>query len=115
MQLDLKKPMLVVLPDGMRRLAAFAFEHPKGLCFVDLWWDTPEAHPFHVLEGPVRPMTGANGFVVGDSYIYELTREEPQYHWDEWERWLSYLGDGGSYLTDEMAIKAAASSGAITD
>jgi hypothetical protein len=112
MQLKLKKPMVVVLPDGMRRLAAFAFTHPKGLCFVDLWWDTPEAHPFHVLEGPVRTMTGANGFVVGDSYIYELQGDDPRYEWDEWERWQSYLGDGGAYLTEKMAIEAARKDGA---
>ncbi len=112
MQLNIPKPLIVTFQQGARRMAVLAFPHPDGACFVDPWWDCPESHPFHILEGELEKQADGS-YAVGRCTIGKLTEDEPE--WDEWKRWLLHLENGGSHLTEQMAIEAAARDGAVID
>lgn len=111
--LKIDRPILLTMPNGDTRIAEAAFLHPQGACFVDLWWDCPESMPFHILDGELR--YAKDGSATIGAYSLRTLNEFDE-GWDEWQRWLDYRNsDGGSHLTDEMVIAAAARDGAIID
>lgn len=112
MAFKMKPPTLLIFRNGETRIAAYIFPHPQGLCFVDLWWDTPGQQPFHVLAGEVQSISGGS-WRVGDVLVRDLDKNDAE--WAEWQRWLDYREAGGAHLTDEMAYNAIRESGGLVE
>ena len=109
----MKRPYLVGFPGGATRVADFAFMHKDGgACFVDIGWDTPGQHPFHIIEGPIKifdsQWTSCDGITVR-----ELTENDPE--WQSWLAWLRYKASpDGARATDDVAVSACERDGALT-
>jgi hypothetical protein len=109
----MKRPYLVVLPEGATRIADFVFMHKDGgACFVDVGWDAPGRHPFHIKDGPIvrteNEWKSCNGTIIRG--LTEGDRDE----WQIWKVWLDYKASPeGSSATDELAIVACERDGAL--
>ncbi|MBW4054505.1 MAG: hypothetical protein HIU83_03700 [Proteobacteria bacterium] len=109
----MKRPYIVIFPAGATRVADFAFMHKDGgACFVDVGWDVPGQHPFHIIDGPISctetQWESSNGIIIRE--VTEDDREE----WQIWKTWLEYKsGPDGRRATDELAITACERDGAL--
>ena len=108
----MKRPYLVTFLNGLTRVADFAFMHKDGgACFVDIGWDTPGQHPFHIVDGPIEFLdtqwTSFNGIT-----IRELTENDDE--WQHWSAWIRYkTSPEGARATDDVAISACERDGAL--
>ena len=110
----MKRPYIVLFPGGTTRVADFVFMHKDGgACFVDVGWDVPGQHPFHIINGPISctetQWKSSNGTIIRE--VSEDDREE----WQIWKTWLEYKSSpDGRRATDELAIAACERDGALT-
>ena len=111
----MKRPYLVVFPGGATRVADFVFMHKDGgACFVDVGWDDPGQHPFHIIDGPIvrteNQWKSCNGTIIRE--LTEGDRDE----WHNWQAWMDYkTSPEGCRATDELAIEACERDGALTN
>jgi hypothetical protein len=111
----MKRPYLVVFPGGAARVADFVFMHKDGgACFVDVGWDVPGQHPFHILDGPI--VRKENEWITRDGTIIRGLTEGDREEWQSWQVWSNYKSSSeGSGATDEVAIAACERERALID
>jgi hypothetical protein len=108
----MKRPYLVVFANGGRIVGDFAFLHKDGgACFVEIFYDIPGRHPFHILDGPVN-VTDDLWTCGGGVKIRSLSQADPE--WWGWMEWMEYKNhEDGRHATDDVAIAACKRDGAI--
>ena len=87
--------LIEVSGDEIYRAFAEVFEHPKGIAFADLGWPSGDHHPFHVLEGELRPAVGGKGWVIGPAWIHPVSEavQDMRPQFADWHAWRK-TGEG---------------------
>jgi len=108
-------PLVIRFGDGMEKVVARAFPHPRGLVFLDLFWHLGRPdETAHLLEGELR---GDGPWRVGDAVIRVLGCANTDPHLQEqflpWKRYLEEHGD--QYPPEEQIREIAVRLGCILE
>lgn len=108
-------PYLVDCEDGGLRLAVLAYQHPDGVCYLDVGWPLTSCNPFHVLKGNFTNRGNVWASERGES-IRTLTPDNNPNLWQSWENWLDYLeSPDGIEVNHQSAIDGCKANGALID
>lgn len=86
-------PLLLVFPDGEKRLVAEKFCHPEGLLLLEPYWFETATPAVHLIRGEIR---GEGPWKVGEVVVRVLScgDSEESLQWSLWQQHLAMLPGG---------------------